>query len=108
MNRRRKTYFVNINNLIHESQFVFMENRSTKDAITKFGKNANLLLKCIDIFVDLKKAFDSMSHAKLKMYVLVLIDKMFSWLKNYFSKRTQVAKIIQSLSLLLASDFGIP
>ena len=57
------------NKLLAKSQFGFRKEHSTIDAVTNFvgevlkGFNQNMV--CLAIFVDLRKAFDSVKHTTL-------------------------------------------
>ena len=80
-------------------QFGFRENNFTELAITTFYDK---LLKNLDknkitcsIFLDLKKAFDSLNHEILfqKLYHYGFRGKMFKLLTSYFSERYICVKI---------------
>ena len=62
------------------------------------------------VFIDLKKAFDSVSHAHLlaKLYSLDLPSFLFSWFKSYLTGRSQCVHIGTSLSNSLPILSGIP
>ena len=62
------------------------------------------------VFIDLKKAFDSVSHAHLleKLYSLDLPSFLFSWFKSCLTGRSQRVHIGTSLSDSLPILSGIP
>lgn len=67
--KKRLLDFVNKTNLLNKNQFGFRENIGTNDAIAKLTTLITNSLdnheKCAGIFIDLQKAFDSVSHEKL-------------------------------------------
>jgi hypothetical protein len=66
--------------------------------------------KCIVIFLDLKKPFDSVSHVRLlnKLMYCGVSGTIRKWFKSYLKDRNQRVKIDQSLSDPLSGEFGIP
>ena len=100
--------------IIAPSQFGFREGLSTVDAMyaltTKLHQSINEHQKPLAIFLDLAKAFDTVSHAKL-------IQKLNSYgirgicgdlLRDYLSNRKQVVSINSVLSEEASITFGIP
>src|SRR5690606_10941395 len=61
--------FVTEHNIIHTNQYGFLKNRSTEDAVTHLTESVieqlDNKLKCLTIFLDLSKAFDSVNHTLL-------------------------------------------
>jgi hypothetical protein len=112
--KNRLSRFINDFQKIHENQFGFMSNRSTQGAIAKISKIIQDALdrsqKCMGIFLDLQKAFDSVSHDKLtkKIESCGIVDKALKWIKSYLLDRSQVVKINNNFSQPLTSTFGIP
>jgi len=51
-------------------------------------------------YIDLSRAFDSVSHTKLltKLYVYGIRGDVLSWLESYFVKRTHQARVGTCLS----------
>lgn len=68
--------FLEKNHLLTPSQYGFRRGKSTKDAVhellTNIVTSLNLKLKCVAIFIDLAKAFDTVStpHLLSKLYDL--------------------------------------
>ena len=102
------------NKLLNEHQFGFRKNLCTDDAImnvtSKIIKELDTSNKCLGIFLDLQKAFDTVNHsillAKLeKLGIKGLASKLF---KSYLSNRTQVTKISDELSDLRNINIGVP
>ena len=90
---KKMSKFIAKNNIWTPFQFGFRENNSTELAITTFYDK---LLKNLDenkitcsIFLDLKKAFDSINNEILlqKLYHYGFRGKMFKLLTSYLSER---------------------
>ena len=62
------------------------------------------------IYLDIKKAFDSIPHDKLlhKLYSCGIQGNLWKWFKSYLSGRTQHIRIKQSLSAPLPVLSGVP
>ena len=62
------------------------------------------------LFLDLKKAFDSVSHDILlhKLKYAGLTESSITWFNSYLSNRMQVTKINQSMSSSTPVKFGVP
>ena len=84
----------------------FRKNYSTQLALAYFcdsiRQNVNNGLLTGAVFVDLKKAFDTISHVGLlrKLYRYGVRDWPLSWFRNYLSNRTQAVCIDCTVSLL--------
>lgn len=87
--------FLNLHNIISNSQYGFREGHSTQDAVTSLYmyllNNMDKSKKCECLFFDMSRAFDTVNHE-------ILLNKMFaygirgvpnSWVKSYLSNRTQ-------------------
>ena len=62
------------------------------------------------VFVDFRKAFDSISHPVLlgKLQELGVSGNLWSWIKNYLSNRHQVTVINGCTSSSMPVRFGVP
>ena len=87
--------FLDANQVIFKHQFVFHEKHSTQQAIitlvekiTEFWDSGDMV---IGVFIDLKKAFDTISHTILlqKMYAYGIRGNTFKLLKSYLTVRIQ-------------------
>ena len=91
--------FLNKNNILYKYQFGFRENHSTSHALIDLIEYIN---KCLDegkyvfgIYIDLKKAFDTVKHdillSKLQHYGIrgIALD----WFKSYLTNRRQFTKV---------------
>ena len=112
--KNRLINFLEKNNLLHENQFGFRRNLCTNDAImsvtSKLIQELDAGNKCLGIFLDLQKAFDTVSHNVLldkldKMGIRGIALKLFS---SYLSNRTQSTKINDHLSETSKVNIGIP
>ena len=106
--------YLSVNNFLSSSQSGFRSQYSTATTVIDVQ---DFILKNMDegkvtgaIFLDLKKAFDTVSHR-------LLIDKLkkcgisgieLNWFKSYLSNRMQSVKIGSSLSDLKPINIGIP
>ena len=87
--------FISTNNILYDYQFGFRPKHSTQqaiitliDKITKSLDNGDIV---ISLFIDLKKAFDTVDHRILlrKLYAYGIRGTMLKWIESYLSGRTQ-------------------
>ena len=87
--------FICTNNILYDYQFGFRPKHSTQqaiitliDKITKSLDNGDIV---ISLFIDLKKAFDTVDHRILlrKLYAHGIRGTMLKWIESYLSGRTQ-------------------
>nr|CAD2170727.1 unnamed protein product [Meloidogyne enterolobii] len=108
------TNFLMINNLINENHFGFMQKRSTTTQfITTLEDwyDAMFKKKNIDcIFIDFKKAFDSVPHDLLlkKLYDIGIQGKIIKWIAEFLSYRTFEVKIVNEVSQTRKITSGVP
>jgi hypothetical protein len=102
------------NQLLLANQYGFRKGRTTEDAVHK------LLNKVIEekqkgnftvgIFIDLRKAFDTLDHKilldKLKFYGIT--GSELKWFKNYLENRSQSVQFKQEISDRLEIEVGVP
>lgn len=106
--------FVVSHKILSENQYGFQKNKSTSDAIASVTdfivKSLDKGKKCISIFLDLSKAFDTISHVKLiqKLEKIGITDKELNFFKSYLNGRKQQVKIQNTLSDQRSTDYGIP
>ena len=102
------------NNLLNEYQFGFRSKRSTASAILYFTEHIRQSLNSGQItgaiFIDLRKAFDTVNHCILlnKFKSFNLSFSAMEMMASYLSKRSQLVRIEQVTSLLLESNIGVP
>ena len=92
------------NNLLSSEQFGFCKGRS---CITQLLCTVNDWLSCFDenvpvdaAYLDFCKAFDSVLHERLltKIYGYGVRGKVFDWIRNFLTDRSQFVKINNSSS----------
>ena len=110
----RVVRFFDAYDLFCPQQFGFRAKFSTEHAIAdiyeKLLNNLDKRLNTCAIFLDLAKAFDSVSHNillnKLKRYGIR--GNVFKFFESYLSSRSQFVKINGVESSLMNIDFGVP
>lgn len=101
-------------NLLSSNQYGFRQGLGTEDAIVKvidyISKNLNQGRKCLLIFLDLAKAFDTVSHHILldRMKSLGIRGIALDLFKSYLNARSQQVKLGDSLSKSCAVECGVP
>jgi len=89
-------------------QFGFLPNRSAIQQLLSVANTVQEALaidKCIDvIYLDFKKAFDSVSHSKLlsKLWYLGIRGNLWNWFRD---SRRQCVRISESLSSVFSQEF---
>lgn len=102
------------NNLLSDRQYGFRNDRSTDDAVHDLTNHIVTSLdkreKCVAIFLDLAKAFDTVSIPRLctKLEKLGIRDRQLELFKSYLTGRTQRVKIGEWISSELPVDYGVP
>ena len=111
---RRLCRFLEIHNVLFSLQFGFQENHSIDHALvslTEAIRNTldNKRIGC-GIFIDLKKAFDTVNHnillSKLEHYGVR--GCALQWFRSYLSDRKQYVSVNGSNSNLLQISCGVP
>ena len=100
--------------LLYSSQYGFRQAHSTQHAILDMVEtiqiNMDKKLFSSGVFIDLKKAFDTVNHN-------ILLDKLNyfgfrgivnQWLYSYLSNRTQTTEIGSHISNILNINCGVP
>jgi hypothetical protein len=106
--------FIDKHSLISNCQFGFRKGKSTAEAVLRFVNYIYDSLNCkkhsLSIFIDLKKAYDTVNHTillnKLQRYGIRGLPQ--SWFKSYLSDRKQNVKIGISHSSVRTVKFGVP
>ena len=102
------------NKVIYPKQFGFRKNHSTQDA---FALLTGEILSCfskqfkiLTVFVDLKKAFDTVNHSIIlrKLERIGVRDESLNWFKSYLSNRKQKVVYGDTQSNLKNLEMGVP
>ena len=113
VNEQLTDYFES-NKLLNIHQYGFRKNHSTTyltlDMFDKIFDSKSKGNTPALIFLDIKKAFDTVDHKilidKLKFYGLD--GTVILWVKNYLSDRKQATKFLGEKSIYLSIKFGVP
>lgn len=106
--------YLNKFNIISDSQFGFRQGISTEDAVISLTSSvANHLDngdKCLTVFLDLRKAFDTVSAPILvsKLEKVGIRDIALDLFKSYLSNRKQSVKVGQHISDVTDVSYGVP
>jgi hypothetical protein len=110
----KSAIYLEQNNIIHANQFGFLKKSNTTAA------SINLLSKvyeCLDnkkkracLFLDIKKAFDSISVNILfeKLFKIGFREKALNLIKDYMTNRKQSVKIGDTISNPQEIEWGVP
>ena len=106
--------FIDDFNVIHDNKFGFRRNRSTYMAfnvlLDKFHESVTSKEYMIGLFMDLSRAFDTISHDILlnKLYKYGFRGLSYDWIKSYLSNRKQYVNYKNSSSDTLNVNIVIP
>ncbi|KAL9954935.1 hypothetical protein ACROYT_G042525 [Oculina patagonica] len=108
------TTHITNHDLRSRNQWAYRKGYSTELLLVKMTEDwrtaldSNLVVGIV--FVDFRKAFDSISHSLLlqKLQGLGISGDLWSWIKDYLSERHQVTVINGSRSSLQTVKFGVP
>lgn len=111
---RRLCKYLETNDLLSPCQFGFRRGKSTEDAIAKLLETVTGNLDkgrcCVGVFLDLAKAFDTVSVPILlkKLENLGVRGVALHWFWSYLSNRQIITKIGKLISSPLPINFGVP
>ena len=111
---KRLKFFMAENSILTDKQHGFRKNRSTLSAITEFlhtiYNNLNMGYDSYIIYLDLKKAFDTVCHKNLinKLQNIGLDIKTIKWFMSYLTNRKQQVKLNSVCSEVLPIKYGVP
>lgn len=106
--------FLENNELLNATQFGFRQNKGTEDAVFELIKFVYESLhgddKALAVFLDLKKAFDSVSHDVLlhRAENVGIRGNVLKLIENYLTNRKQRTKINNSFSSYQMVETGVP
>lgn len=113
VNKRLIAYLEN-NNMLSSNQYGFRENRSTSDAVLlltdKITKYLDMGEKCLGVFLDLQKAFDTVSVEVLltKLENVGVRGVAWLWFRDYLTNRKQRVRVGSVYSDPASAVYGIP
>jgi hypothetical protein len=114
MLNNRLVNFLNKFNILSSNQFGFRAGVSTDDAVRGLSEFVTSKLdkkdKCVGIFLDLAKAFDTVSIPILvnKLERVGIRDKALSIFRDFLNDRVQRVKIMNHTSSDASVTFGVP
>ena len=101
-------------NLIYSSQYGFRKGHSTQhailDIVNAIQTNMNQGLYSCGVFIDLKKAFDTVDHNIVldKLHFYRFRGLINQWFSSYLNDCTQTTQIADHISNKASISFGIP
>lgn len=110
----RLVKYLEKNNLLSVNQYGFRHGKSTEQAVNKLiefiSSNLDKRKKCLSIFLDLAKAFDTISVSLLlnKLEALGIRGTQLELFKSYLSGRTQCVRVDKYKSTHLPVTHGVP
>ncbi|CAH2101818.1 unnamed protein product [Euphydryas editha] len=111
---KRLVNYLTVNNILSNSQFGFRAGKSTEDAVVtltgKIIQNFDQKIKTVGIFLDLSKAFDTVSIPKLinKLEQIGIRGIALDIFKSYLSDRQQSVVVEGFTSDSVYLNFGVP
>ena len=111
---KRLCKFCDKYNLLVDSQYGFRAGRSTAMALTELVDDVTTAIEkrmhAIGVFIDLKKAFDTISHTLLlrKLEYYGIRGTVNRWISSYLSNRQQYVQIDNCSSDLSRIKYGVP
>jgi hypothetical protein len=111
---RKMTSYLESKMILHDSQYGFRPGRSCELALNTMIEDWRESLDegqgVVSVFLDLSKAFDTISHSLLlkKLHFYNFSSKSISLLSNYLSDRTIKVNIDGTLSKSAAMTVGVP
>ena len=98
-----------VNCTISTKQFGFLRNHSTLQQLLIFCESFCNSQTDV-VYLDFKKAFDSVSHNELlfKLWSFGITGNLWKWLQAYFSNRVQCVSVNNSVSDVLPVVSGVP
>lgn len=112
--KQRLTKFLDKHNILTNTQFGFRQNMSTSNAVSELIKkvvyNINDDRKCLVVFLDLAKAFDTVDHGLLmrRLEIIGIRGCAFDVFADYLRNRQQVVKINGFRSKPQTINTGVP
>lgn len=112
--KQRLINFLEHENILYKKQFGFRKNRNTEDAVFELTNNLiynlNNNKKCLAVFLDLAKAFDTVCHKILfeRLDSVGIRGKPLKLFEDYLSNRIQKVKLNNIISNGRFITTGVP
>ena len=106
--------FLETNNILYHNQFGFRKNHSTSHAIITLVERVSKALDTgkivVGVFLDLKKAFDTVDHGILlkKLYAIGIRGNVHKWFESYLNNRSQYVVYNNAKSTVKTITHGVP
>ena len=110
----RLTSYIKKHELLYSSQYGFRKGHSTQhailDIVNDIQTNMNQRLLSCGVFIDLKKAFDTVDHDILldKLNHYGFLGIINDWFSSYLKSRTQTTQVGHHISDKAAVGCGVP
>ena len=110
----RMISFIEKHDLLYNAQYGFRKLHSTEhailDIVNAIQSNMNNRMFSCGIFIDLKKAFDTVDHSILlqKLYHYGFRGIINDWFRSYLTDRFQTTEIQNHISQKNSTDHGVP
>lgn len=114
MVNKRLTDFLEEKNLLSDRQFGFRRGKSCQDAVSLLtnviSEHLDNKKACIGVFLDLAKAFDTVSIPILvrKLELFGIRGVALDWFVSYLTGRSQSTRVIDQSSDPRSIEFGVP
>ena len=111
---RQLILYLDKNNFLTQYQNGFRKNHSTIDTIfrytTDLQQNKNDKYNTISLYIDFKKAFDTVNHNLLliKLKKIGITDIALRWIESYLTNRTQQTQVGNDLTDEREVKTGVP
>ena len=112
--KKTLTAYLDTYNIISQNQFGFQASKSTFDALDTFSeflyKNLDKGEKILSIFIDFKKAFDTVPHSILleKLEYYGIRGPILNWFASYLTDRSQSTRYGDQVSNPAKISVGLP
>ena len=106
--------FIDANKILYKYQFGFRKSHSTNHAIISLAEKVSNAMDSgkisIGVFLDLRKAFDTVDHCILldKLYKYGIRGTPWNWFKSYPGNRKQYVCYSDTLSAIMPITHGVP
>ena len=111
---KRLKLFLDQNDILFRSQYGFRDKYSTQhailDIVNTVQSNMDKKLYTCGIFIDLKKAFDTVNHSVLlsKLHHYGIRGVVNDWFSSYLSGRVQTTEVEMTVSSKVTTPCGVP